>query len=286
MPINISPEMRTHVDVLFAPLDAASAAHSFPQLGHLADNLLSAFPNRDELQVTIDRQKSKYFATASVEAWHRAIHSFLISCSLTTASPIWSSVSGYYASHYAMRAIAHLLGYFLLYDRKLVISMTLDSGGHHCNASRTDAGSGEHKFYWKVVKKNPCFSADPLFTTNPERADVSDSAHRNRANYADHVCRFPQFTPLEKEALTNRVQKISSIEMQVPPIPNRRSFPDLESVQIVAYHRIVRYRKIVDEILGGKNRFWKVQRSPAFANDYCDYQITESSNLSIYRGTT
>ena len=283
MAINIPLEMRTYVDVLFAPLDAASAAHSFPQLGHLAATLLDDFPNRDQLQVTIDRQKSKYFATASVEAWHRAIHSFLISCSLTTASPLWSSVSGYYASHYAMRAIAHLLGYFLLYDRKLVIRMTLDGGGHHCNAIKNDAGSGEHKFYWKVVKKIPFFSADPLFTLNPENTDVSDSAHRNRANYADHVSRFPQFAPLNNVSLTNRVERISSIEMQVPPIPNRRSYPDLDSVQIVAYQRIIRYRRIVDEILGGKNRFWNVQRSPAFANAYCDYQITESGNLSIYR---
>ncbi|HEV2968751.1 MAG TPA: hypothetical protein VGY55_02105 [Pirellulales bacterium] len=285
MAIEIPPETRTFVDVLFAPLNVVSAAHSFPHLGHLAANLLSAFPNRDELQVTIDRQKSKYFATASVEAWHRAIHSFLISCSLTSASPLWSSVSGYYASHYAMRALAHLLGYFLLYDRKLVIRMTLDHGGHHCSAIKKDAGSGEHKFYWKIVKKSPCFSADPLFTLNPEKADISDSGHRNRANYADHVSGFPQFAPLEKVSLTSRVEKISSIEMQVPPIPNRRSYPDLESVQIVAYHRIVRYRRIVDEILGGKNRFWTVQRSPAFANEYCDYQITESGNLSIYRKT-
>ena len=51
------------------------------------------------------RQKElTYFAMAAVKMWLRAVHSFLISVSLTKASPIWSSVAGYYSSHYSIRA--------------------------------------------------------------------------------------------------------------------------------------------------------------------------------------
>jgi hypothetical protein len=269
--------------VLFATLNVASVAHSFPRITHLSATLLRLFPNREDLEVTLAPQDAKYFATASVEAWHRAVHSFLISCSLTSASPIWASVSGYYASHYSVRALAHLLGYFLLYDRKLVICMSLDGGAHHCSAVRRGGGDGEHKFYWRIVKQSACFATDPLFTQNPESGDVSDAGHRNRANYSDHVCVYPQFVPLSVDEISNRIERIASIEMTVPPIPDRGSFPDLESVQIVAYHRIVRYRKILDEILGGSNRFWTVQRNPPFANPYCDYQVNETDELTVYR---
>lgn len=283
MATEIPPEMRTHVSVLFAALNDEAAAHAFPRTAHLSTTLLKLFPNKEDLEVTLDPQVAKYFATASVEAWHRAVHSLLISCSLTASSSIWASVSGYYSSHYSMRALAHLLGYFLLYDRKLVICTSLDGGVHHCSAQKKDGTHGEHKFYWKVVKDYPCFSADPLFTKNPESTDVSDAGHRNRANYSDHIGQYPRFAPLNAADIVARIEKMASMEMQVPPIPSRTSFPDLESVQIVAYHRIVRYRRIVDEIVGGKNRFWKVQRNPAFASEYCDYQITESDDLAVYR---
>lgn len=283
MPIEIPEETRTHVLVLFASLNDASAAHSIPRLGSLSKALAELFPNKEEVQHSIGPEKAKYFATASVESWHRSIHSLLVSCSLTTTSPIWASVSGYYSSHYAMRALAHLLGYMLLFERKLVICATLERGAHHCHSTKKDGNAREHQFYWKVVKENACFATDPLFTRNADNLDISDSAHRNRANYADHIGKCPTFTPLSAEVVKTRLELISSMEMTDPPIPDRRQFPDVESVQLVAYHRLVRYRKLLDQILGGENRFWNVQRKPPFALGYCDYQVTESQNLEVYR---
>ena len=52
-------------------------------------------------------------------------------------------------------------------------------------------------------------------------------------------------------------------------------FPDLEFVQVVAYHRLVTFRKLLDEVLGGKNRFWNVHRKPPFAIKFIDFQLAE-----------
>jgi hypothetical protein len=46
------------------------------------------------------------------------------------------------------------------------------------------------------------------------------------------------------------------------PIPNADNFPDIASVQILAYHRIVKFRKVLDDIVGAEHRFWAIQRNP------------------------
>jgi hypothetical protein len=284
MTLVIRDELKTFVTVLFNPLNNESAANSMPELGRLSDALSHLYPDLVNPSIAIAPSTALLFATSAVEVWQRGIHSFLMSCALTRVSPIWASVCGYYASHYAMRGFAHLLGHVVLFERKLVIKMTLDRGAYSCHAEKRDNKSREHRYYWKIVKDDATFSSNPLFRENSDNGPISDAAHRNRANYADHIARFPTFRPLKARELRERIEQIALIECTTPPIPDRRHFPDdLESVQIVGYHRIVAFRKFVDEILGGGNRFWNVSRDPAWARDFVDYQITESGGLADIR---
>ncbi len=130
------------------------------------------------------------------------------------------------------------------------------------------------------MKQNQLFISDQLFTENVRVGNVlSDAAHRERANYIDHLGSFPTFRPLDETEVKDRIERISGIEFSVPPIPDVDKYPDIDSVQIIAYHRLVRYRDLVDNILGGKNRFWSVYRTPMWAQDYMDYQLTEQASL-------
>jgi hypothetical protein len=232
----------------------------------------------------VNAQLASHFGTAAVEIWQRSVHSFLISTSLTDASPIWASVSGYYSSHYSVRGIAHLLGYFYLFSRRTVARLDLGTrGGYTCSFSPKPKGvspGGEHQIYWALVKRDPIFAADPLFTENRQDADESDAAHRNFANYIDHICRYPVFHPLDKNSMQVRVDHISKIVFDDTPIPRRSKFPDVEYVQLIAYHRIVSFRKILDEVLGSANRFWHVHRNPSFATEFIDFQLAERGGLT------
>src|SRR5207237_7783293 len=151
-------------------------------------------------------------ATAAVEMWLRAVHSFLVSASLTATSPIWSSVSGYYSSHYSVRAFAHLLGFFQLYRKKRIVRLSTHGGKYVCSFDSKLANDREHRFYWKIVKRDGHFAANPLFTENNPENDESDVGHRDRANYTDHLSQYPQFAPLNKATLIERIHYISQIE--------------------------------------------------------------------------
>lgn len=219
------------------------------------------------------------FATAAVDMWLRAVHSFLVSASLTSVSPIWASGSGYYSSHYAVRALAHLLGFFQLYTQKRIAQLQIRDGNYVCTFQPKTVNDREHRFYWKTVKRDQHFAGDPFFTDNDAAVDVSDVGHRDWANYKDHLPQFPMFRPLDEVALKTRVERISSIEITAPPIPRISRYPDLENVQVVAYHRVVRFRDLVDAILGGTNRFWRVHRTPPWVSKFTDFQVTEPATL-------
>ena len=81
----------------------------------------------------VDQSIVRLFATASIEMWHRSIHSYLTSLSLTAASHIWSSVAGYYSSHYSVRALAHILGTFQLFNAGKIVELDLKRAGNICN---------------------------------------------------------------------------------------------------------------------------------------------------------
>jgi hypothetical protein len=279
--MTIDSSLRAQLDALFQRLNTTAAARSFPRSAALSAALRRLIPQGDTLDRNLDATVASYFASAAVEIWLRSVHSFLVSTSLTQASPIWSSVSGYYSSHYAVRGLAHLLGYFQLFQDKRVVQLRVREGRYVCTFNAKKSGDAEHKLYWKLVKQSPLFSSDVFFSENDPNSDASDIRHRNHADYADHIALYPTFNPLEKSALKSRIQYISKIVFDAPPLPRFSNFPDLENVQLIAYHKIVRFRRLLDEALGGKNRFWTVHRSPAFANEYIDFQLAESAGLPL-----
>jgi hypothetical protein len=271
------PAVRTQVLATFGLLNRGPA-RSFPSPSALSKALEELIPVDGTADRNIDARGASYFATAAVEIWLRSVHSFLISASLTSASPIWASVSGYYSSHYTVRGIAHLLGYFQLFRRKRIVRLKLEGGRYVCTFASKGANQGEHKLYWKVVKESADFTGDDLFTENNVNSDHSDVRHRNHANYADHLHEIPQFKPLNEEALKQRIEFISKIVFDSPPLPRLSAFPDVEYVQLIAYHRLVRFRRLLDELLGGTNRFWNVHRNPSFASGYIDFQLAERTS--------
>jgi len=279
----IGPDLQVHITRAFAPLRDQAAAIALPPPGSLSQALKAAIPASSAglPNAYMPRVVAKMFTTAAVDVWMRAVHSFLISASLTDVSPIWASVSGYYSSHYSVRSIAHLLGFFQLFSEKRIVQLQFQGGQYLCSFNRKTKLDREHRFYWKIVKLNPLFAADPFFTQNDSSINdsPSDLGHRDRANYADHLSQFSVFRPLDAAALKARINRISEIEFKSPPIPRISKFPDVESVQVIAYHRLVRFRDLVDTIIGNSNRFWNVHRNPAWARDFMDFQLTEEATL-------
>src|SRR6516162_3242045 len=104
----MNKDLSTQINVMFKALNNKSAANAFPAPRTLANVLKSRCKPFNVGIVAAKAPDLPIFATAAVEMWLRGIHSFLISASLTEASPIWASVAGYYSSHYSVRAFAHL----------------------------------------------------------------------------------------------------------------------------------------------------------------------------------
>ena len=284
--MTIDKNLQSRIQAAFARLDNVGGSEAFPKPAAIARDLEKLIPSTGPQTISVRPQIATSFAAASIDMWLRSVHSFLISASLTNASPIWSSVSGYYASHYAVRALAHLLGHFLLFRRGRIAQLELTSGRHYCSFAKRTGDDREHVIYWRRVKADVHFSNDPFFTDNLPLAgsSTSDVRHRDHANYADSLVRYyPQFRVLDENALKIRVSTISQIEITDPPIPRLSEFPDLDSVQLIAYHRIVKYRHFLDEILGQSSRFWRAQRNPSFAMGIVNYQVTEPTGLSAAR---
>lgn len=276
----IDESIQAHIIATFAPLNTLAAARAFPPPRSLSDGLGKLIPNDGTTRRNINQTTATYFSTAAVDIWLRGVHSFLISASLTEASPLWASVSGYYSSHYAVRGLAHLLGHFQMFRKKKVAELTIEGTRYVCSFRSKNAQDAEHKLYWKLVKQNAAFQGDDFFTENNPDSENSDVRHRNHANYADHLSGYPKFKPLSERALKDRIEFISKIVFDTPPLPRFSKFPDIEYVQLVAYHRIVKFRMLLDEVLGGKNRFWSVHSNPPFASEYMYFQLTEGEVLA------
>lgn len=274
------------ITILFKSLDRSASAGTLPDHGHLSYELTKVVEKSAKCGVNtlnVGPSLTSHFASAAVEMWLRGVHSFLISSSLTTVSPIWASVSGYYSSHYCVRGLAHLCGNFHLHRKKRIISINIDGGKHYCNIDTKQGGDREHKYYWRIVKEHPQFKDDPFFTINDEEKDVSDSGHRNIANYSDHLNGFPNFRPLDEESLRKRISHLSKIHLSSVPIPRKESYPDIECVQLIAYHRLIIFRNLLDSILGGTNSFWRVHRNPSWCAAYIDFQVTKPSFVDLYK---
>lgn len=264
-------KLEEHVGILFNSV--RSIAGTIPPPGSLKKVLVPLIPHGGTGSVPLRPNVARLFASASVEMWLRAVHSFMISTSLTNSSKLWASVNGYYASHYAVRAFAHLLGYFHIRQRGTFAQLHLGASGSSCEfAESKGPNRKEHSCYWRRVKEHYSFVADGLFTENPEDRDESDLAHRTFANYIDHLNNFQNFTPLSSTELRQRIDFISKLELTAYPIPNRTKYPDVDAVQIVAYHRILQYRELLNDILNDSNRFWNVHRDPSWCQGLLAFQ--------------
>ncbi len=270
------------LDLTFARLDRAGSSIGFPQAGTLAAHISQLI---DDGSSTLSHENAKLFASASVELWQRAIHSFLWSVALRNYSGIWSSVTGYYASHFVMRAFAHAFGFFKSFTGRRVAQIVVERGGFRVSYLK-EKDNGEHSFYWKVVKEHPDFQNNPLFRRNSERDKTSDCSHRNFASYTDHIGNFVRLGFPGNEGLSLSIQKISRIRRFAVTEVYRDDYPDLDNVQILAYQRIVTFRDYLDRSVSS-NRFWQAHREPVWCRDLkMDFQLEDADIGSLMERDT
>ena len=273
-------ELEKRILKIFNPLRQERSA--LPASGEMKKTLYNFAPTRGRtLDVPANRRILKLFATASVEMWQRAVHSFLISASLVNISDIWSSIAGYYSSHFTVRAIAHLLGLYNLRQRRMTVTLQPSGTGFICQY-REGRTNREHTFYWRRVKQDAFFSSNNLFAENDEDAEFSDAGHRNFATYIDHLNGFQSFHPLNMDQLKKRIEQISKMEIHSFQLPSKSNYPDLDSVQIVAYHRLVFYRELIDQLVDNNN-FWSVHRDPSWCRDIINFQRVQPRTIELGR---
>lgn len=276
MPQAATPERQ--IEIIFQHLNRRQAGNlsSRGLLSNELNSLLNGSGKADSDTVSISPRIAALYASAAVEMWLRSVHSFLISVSVTESSHIWASVCGYYSSHYSVRALAHILGYFLMHQRKYIASLEILGGRPYCRFAKCkNKQNREHVYYWNVVKLHPLFIDEPIYTLNHDKEDPSDVAHRNIANYYDHLNNFPNFQALDEDKITERVDFLSKIQISSVPIPSPSRYPDTANVQLIAYHRIVKFRRFLDNILGSANNIWNVYRNPAWCPRVINYQLVE-----------
>jgi len=271
MPIDYSSADRV-LELSFGKLNKNSARMDFPEPGTLSNVFSALLDSSGAAAVVLPHDQCQMLASASVEMWHRAIHSFLWSVALTEASPLWASVSGYYSSHFVMRAFAYALGIYKSFIKKKGIQIVLGQG--QFILSEVETKDGEHPFYWKVVHSHPKFISNPLFRKNSERDKNSDSAHRTFANYTDHVDSFTSLKFPQLNEISEYVEKISRIRLHSVDKASRDDYPDLQNVQILAFQRIVAFHDFLEERVP-TNRFWRAHRRPIWCKDIMLYQVED-----------
>ena len=254
------------------------AADLKPAASMLSDRLSKLFKeSNSQTEIQVGPDVVAMFTTVSVDMWVRAVHSFLVSAALTETSPLWASVAGYYSSHYTVRAYAHLLGFFQIFSIKKVAQLEIASGseGFSCKFDSKDGKHREHKFYWKVVHAENALASSNLFVQNSHGSYASDCAHRERSNYHDHLGHCPQLNLVTKERLQDRLDRLSQIDFNPPQIPRVSHFPDVDNVQLIAYHRLVHFRRNLDNILGDSNSSWREARDPLCAKEWTSFQLLD-----------
>ena len=262
------------IELSFGKLDKANAKMDFPETGSLSNHLNGLIAGMGTTSPILNHKYSPMLASAGVEMWHRAIHSFLWSIALTNGSPLWSSVSGYYSSHFVMRAFAHSMGIFKSFTKKEVIQVIVNNGQFVCSPVGWGKDRGEHEFYWKAVKEHPKFLSNDIFRINNQKDIKSEASHRTFANYTDHLNSFVPIDFPSPLAVAETIEKISRIRLG--SFPSREDYPDLQNVQILAFQRIVAYQDFIDEKVY-KNRFWKAHRRPSWCKYLMRYQVEDQS---------
>ena len=277
MPIDY-PSANRVLELSFGKLDKMNFQEAGTLSKHLSP-LIAKLKDDPTVTPTLPYQHSPMLASAGVEMWHRAIHSFLWSVALTESSPLWSSVTGYYASHFVMRAFAHSMGIFKSFTQRTAFQVVVQHGHFVC--TRLSDKGGEHAFYWKAVKGHPELASNQLFRENNEREDnkkedQSDVLHRNFANYTDHVDSFTTLKFSSTNEVTQRVQKIGHVRRYsvTAPTPQRGDFPDIDKVQILAFQRIVAFHDFLDKEVPN-NRFWRLHRRPSWCRNIISFQVED-----------
>lgn len=212
-------------------------------------------------------EHAKMFVTASVEMWQRAIHSFLVSVANTKSSPIWASVSAYYASHYVARAYSHLYGYFGLSERGILVA--IDHEGGKKFSLEFVKGFAEHDSYWPLANK---ITASPLFVMS------KDKFHRGYANYRDHVDGIAPSDLADLDFVKSAVASLSRQDIELPSeedeVERQWQYPNVAWVQGLALHRVVHFRTHVDALVKGKSAFWRLHRDPNWAHSVMKYDLS------------
>jgi hypothetical protein len=271
MPIDYSSIDRVF-DLAFGKLNRPKASLDFPEHGSLSKEL-NVLIESGAASPVLAHNKCQMLASCSVEMWHRAIHSFLWSIALTETSPLWASISGYYASHYVMRAFAHSMGIFKSFTNRKAIQIKMEGGQFVLSSFK---GKGEHPFYWSAVRGYPKFITNPLFYENNERDIDSDASHRTHANYTDHVNSFRPMKCPDLVWVIKYIERISHFRLgSAVKRPSRDEYPDLQDVQILAFQRIVTFNDYLDERIP-MNRFWRAHRRPTWCKDIMLFQIEDS----------
>ena len=254
-----------------------------PQQGVLADTLRAKIKNPTKGGAfTLEPAEAALFGSAAVEMWLRAVHSFLISNSMMKASPIWASVSGYYSSHYVMRAFSHILGHFLLGRDHLAVQVKLHNGGYACVSKKNSPA--EHQYYWGLPKRELGSAGSVLFSENRQikdyKSEWTDGSHRVFANYFDHINSFENFEPINEAYLKARIEQLSELVTDSPALPDHRKYPNLNPVHLIAYARIVKFRACMDNVIGTRHKYWAYFREPSWFTKYIDFQVPGGSVAS------
>ncbi len=135
-------------------------------------------------------------------------------------------------SHYSWALVfSHLFGMFHLHKSKRIIRLARQGKGWVFELVNKKREDREHSIYWRFLAEHPELTNDPFFYENSDDAQKSDGAHRNRANYADHLNAFPVFKALSEEYLAERIKKIAEIQFSSVPRPDIDRFPDIGTVQ-------------------------------------------------------
>lgn len=262
--------------LLFQPLSNRPSAGAMPAAFTLSTSLTRLVQRAGGAAINLNRQDATNFATASVEIWHRAVHSLLISIALKKDSPVWAAVAGYYASHYTFRAAAHLLGFFSLHSAKCTIEINGQTGPYF--GAVVKKRKREHDWYRDKVSNSKLFGSDSFFSARP-KAGLDDREHRSLANYGDHVSRYPSLSPIALEEIKDRMRILERYPAVVPPELSDARFPDLDGVWVLAYQRISRFRKLLDDKVG-KNRFWDGHRDPSWAKQFTNFDMADVTGMS------
>jgi hypothetical protein len=77
------PELRTRVRTVFVRLNRVGANDAFSEPSTLSRTLEELIPDAAIEAIDVAPKVATFFATASVDMWLRAVHSLLVSASLT-----------------------------------------------------------------------------------------------------------------------------------------------------------------------------------------------------------